>query len=322
MPSDCSSGTDAVNRNAENDARLAKARVRAYTPYSIRADFWAPVAEFTRAVALDLHPSEPRRATESMRTLSQFVVWAHRQGHPLDREAMLSPDVVERYIAVGCTHLAESSRATRRADLRRYSTALTRRAPWAPLPHQLRAEYTIVPYTPAEVSRLLEVAAQQRTASRRRRLTALLALGLGAGLYPREARDAMTDDLVERHGHLCLVVHSDHPRTIPISPPYDVTLAQIKEDDPGATILGFVAKDWDRGPLGHMLEHIERPPDCPDLKTYRLRATWMLAHLDNRVHLNALSQMAGVTSWKSFSHVMKFMPQPDEAELVAEVTRP
>jgi hypothetical protein len=54
-----------------------------------------------------------------MRTVSQFVVWAHREGYPLDRDRMFVPDAVERYIAVAASHLAVSSRATRRSDLRR-----------------------------------------------------------------------------------------------------------------------------------------------------------------------------------------------------------
>lgn len=321
MSSACTSGSHSVNRHADDAAAHAAERVRGYVPNALRPDFWEPVADFTRQAALDLHPADARRATESMRTLSQFVVWAHRQGHPLDREAIFHPDVVERYIAVGCTRLAESSRATRRADLRRFSTTLTRRAPWAPLPRQMRADYTVAPYTPAEIARLLDVAAHQRTALQRRRFTALLALGLGTGVYPREARAAMTDDLVEHAGHLCLVVRGERARTIPITPPYDAILAQVAADDPGSTVLGFVARDWERSPLGHLMEHIERPADCPDIKTHRLRATWMLAHLDNRVHLNALAQMAGLTSWKTFSHVMKYMPRLDQDELVAEVTR-
>ncbi|MBD7980213.1 site-specific integrase [Oerskovia merdavium] len=319
-PSECSSGTESVNRHAEELAHATNV-VRGYRPNAIRPEHWAPVAQFTCQVGLDLEPVDRRRATETMRTLSQFVVWAHRQGMPLDREAIFTPDMVERYIAVACGHLAESSRATRRSDLRRFSAAVTRKAPWPPRAQRLRGDYAIVPYTPAEVARLLEVAAHQRTALQRRRLTAFLALGLGTGVYPREARSATTDDLVERHGRLCLNISGEHARLVPISPPHDTTLAEICSTDPATPILGFAAKEWDRAPLGHLLEDIDRPLDCPDLKAHRLRATWLLRHLDNRVHLNGLAQMAGVSSWKTFGHLMAYLPLIDEESLFEELTR-
>jgi len=319
-PSECSSGTESVNRHAEELAHATNV-VRGYRPNAIRPEHWKLVAQFTCQVGLDLEPVDRRRATETMRTLSQFVVWAHRQGMPLDRETIFTPDMVERYIAVACGHLAESSRATRRSDLRRFSAAVTRKAPWPPRAQRLRGDYAIVPYTPAEVARLLEVAAHQRTALQRRRLSALLAIGLGTGAYPREARSATTDDLVERHGRLCLRIPGDRSRLVPVSPPHDVTLDRIRVEDPGSSILGFVTKGWDRAPLGHLLEDIDLPPDCPDLKAHRLRATWLLQHLKHRVHLNGLAQMAGVTSWKTFGHLMAYLPPIDEASLFEELTR-
>jgi len=106
-----------------------------------------------------------------------------------------------------------------------------------------------------------------------------------------------------------------------VSPPHDVTLDRIRVEDPGSSILGFVTKGWDRAPLGHLLEDIDLPPDCPDLKAHRLRATWLLQHLKHRVHLNGLAQMAGVTSWKTFGHLMTYLPPIDEESLFEELTR-
>ncbi|MGY4644453.1 site-specific integrase [Cellulomonas sp. URHB0016] len=256
-----------------------------------------------------------------MRTLSQFLVWAHREGLPLDREQVFTPDVVSRYIQVGCTHLAEASRATRRSDLRRFAAAVTSKAPWEPPEERLRANQRIVPYTPAEVARLLEVADQQRTAVQRRRLQSFLALGLGAGLYPRETWRVSTDDLVERHGFLCLSVPGQHPRTIPISAPHDYTLGRIKVDDPGSLILGFTAADWDRSRLSKLLQNVELPPDCPPLRLSRLRVTWVKDHLEHGVHLGELARIAGVASWKIFGHVMPFMAPQPEPEVFASMVR-
>ena len=144
---DCTSRTRCVNHAGD----VARRSVDSYVPKALRTEDWEPIASFTRALAHDLHPKDDRRAVEVMRTLSQVVSWAHRDGLPLDRERIFTPDVIDRYIAVGAAHLSEPSRATRRADLRRFSRSLTRKAPWEPEPPRMRGGYSIVPYTDDEV---------------------------------------------------------------------------------------------------------------------------------------------------------------------------
>lgn len=211
MPSSDSGSSDVNHDTVGESPSAAELAVRSYVPNSLRADQWAVIADFTVDIALRLNPSHPKRAIESMRTLSQFIHWARTQGLPLDVELVFDPDTVEGYIAGGCPHLADSSRATRRAYLRSYGRQITTTAPWPPSIRPLRQDYAVVPYTDAEVDRLLEVAASQRTTTQRRHLQALLALGLGAGLFPKESWTVTTDDLVDRHGVLCLTVPGDRP---------------------------------------------------------------------------------------------------------------
>lgn len=309
-----------VNRSEYTPLSVEEAVAR-YVPKALRPEDWAPVAEFTRAVAVDVHPADDRRAVEALRTLSQFVVWAHREAVPLDREQVFTPDVVDRYIQVGCAHLCESSRATRRSDLRRFGATVTRKAPWEPPAPRMRSDQQIDPYTHDEVGRILEVAGQQRTPTQRRRMQALLALGLGAGLYPRESWKVTTEDLVDRHGYLCLSVPGEHARTIPVSAPHDETLRRIREEDPGSTILGFVAPAWDRSRLSKLISGIELPADCPPVRMSRLRVTWVTHHLEHGVHLGALAHLAGVQSWKLFGHVMAHMRPLPEDEVFASMVR-
>lgn len=89
------SRTRPVNRHALAPLSAERA-VAGYIPKAMRPEDWAPVADFARAVAVDVHPVDDRRAVEAMRTLSQFLVWAHREGLPLDREQVFTPDVVSR----------------------------------------------------------------------------------------------------------------------------------------------------------------------------------------------------------------------------------
>ena len=317
---ECSSGTENVNRHADNED--PRAAVFNYVPYAIPDDEWAPVADFTRESVLLVHPRSERQAIEAMRTVSQFVVWAHREGYPLDRDRMFIPDAVERYIAVAATHLAVSSRATRRSDLRRFSRQITTKAPWAPDPPQLRQRRTLVPFTPDEIARLWEIANNQSTKIRRRRFTGYLALGLGAGLHPHEMWKANVGDLETVHDFLCVrVTESRHPRVVPITAPNDEVLTGFLTEPADAPILAYRPRKWDRSPFHEMLRKADVPPGCPTITPARLRATWMVAHLSAGIAMGGLMQIAGFTSWRPYQPLQQFVAQPDEPTLFAQAVR-
>ncbi len=317
---ECSSGTDHVNRHAEDED--PRAAVRNYVPYAIPKDEWAPVADFTRESVLMVHPRSERHAIEAMRTISQFVAWAHREGYPLDRDRMFTPDAVERYVATAATHLAVSSRATRRSDLRRFSRQITTKAPWPPDAPQLKQRRTLVPFTEDEITRLWEVANTQSTAIRRRRFTGYLALGLGAGLHPHEMWKANAGDLETVHGFLCVrVAESRHPRVVPITAPNDEILAVFLNEPQDAPILAYRPRKWDRSPFHEMLRKADVPPGCPTITPARLRATWMVAHLSAGISMGGLMQIAGFTSWRPYQPLQQFVAQPDEPTLFAQAVR-
>ncbi len=317
---ECSSGTDNVNRHADDED--SRAAVVNYVPYAIPKDEWAPVADFTRESVLMVHPRSTRHAIEAMRTVSQFVVWAHREGFPLDRDRMFTPDAVERYILVGAAHLSVSSRATRRSDLRRFSRQITVKAPWTPEPSPLRQSKTTRPFTADEIARLWEIANSQSTQIRRRRFTGYLALGLGAGLHPQELWRANVGDLAEMHGFLCVrVPGGPHQRVVPITAPNDTILAGFLGEPPDAPILAYRPRKWDRSPFHEMLAKADIPPGCPRITPARLRVTWMVQHLSHGMSMAGLTRIAGLTSWRSYQALEQFVPQPDDRELFAQAVR-
>ncbi|GEL99885.1 hypothetical protein [Cellulomonas terrae] len=122
--------------------------VARYTP--VNRQGWLEVGDFVRAVAVDLYPDKPKAALEAINTVAPFVQWAHGEGLTVPREALFTPDVVERYTEVACGHLAESSIATKRSNLRRYGRAITEKAPWPPPERAVRSHAGVAPYTDAE----------------------------------------------------------------------------------------------------------------------------------------------------------------------------
>lgn len=185
----------------------------------------------------------------------------------------------------------------------------------------MRGGSAIVPYTEDEVARLLEVSRQQRTPVQARRLQALLALGLGVGVYPNEAWALTTHDVFIDQGYVCVRIPGEHSRTVPVTAPHDEVINQIVASDRGSTILGFVAPQWDRTRLSHLLQRAKLPADCPPLRTHQLRATWALAHLKAGGPLNDIMQLAGVTSWKMLGFLAPFAPSTDLSELLPKAVR-
>lgn len=295
--------------------------IRRYRPHMLPDDLWLPVAAFVVESALMIPFADHRRAVEGMRSLSRFVTWSYHEGVPLDRERVFHPDNVERYIEIGATHMTDASRATRRSDLRRFGRQVTRKAPWTPRPKRLRAEYRIIPYSATEVRRLLEISRHQPSPLGQRRLTGMLALGLGCGLLPHEMATVRADALIQRHGVLCLQVSACHPRVIPITHPYDDILAEMRNTDPEPNLLGFERPVWDRSPLHKLVEGLDLPRYAPKPNGSRLRMTWLLHHLDAGMELNELATMAAVTTWKIFGHLMPFMRPIPESEVFKRMAR-
>lgn len=96
------------------------------------ADTTTPIAEFVQTMATELGLDSSPSARRTERQLRRLVNWATGEGLPLDREIILDPDTVDRFIEVGLA--ADRSRATYRAVLRRVGPRLTTRAPWESRP--------------------------------------------------------------------------------------------------------------------------------------------------------------------------------------------
>ncbi len=257
-----------------------------------------------------------------MRTLSQVVSWAHREGLPLDRERIFTPDVIDRYIAVGAAHLSEPSRATRRADLRRFSRSLTRKAPWEPEPPRMRGGYSIVPYTDAEVARLLEVSQQQRTPVQARRLQALLALGLGVGVYPKEAWALTTEDVVVDQGYVCVRIPGEHARTVPVTAPHDEVISPHRRTP---TRGRRSSVSLPRNGIGRGCRICCSALSCPRT-VHRCAPTGCEPRGPWHTYapvcpLNDIMQLAGVSSWKMLGYLAPFAPSSEWSELLPKAVR-
>lgn len=307
------SGTRPVKGRADESVDVSVV-VASYVPARIPHDVWAGSGQFVRDCVVGLDPDSVTSAYTAIRTIAPFVAWSLRQGLPLDREKIFTPALVERYVQTECQRLVASSRGTIQSNLRRYGRALTRRAPWPPPSPGTRPKGCAAPYTDVEIDRILTVCAQQRTALRRHQMKILVALTLGAGLTPHEAWVARSGDVIEHLGLVCVVTRGSAARIVPVTAPHDMTLWELKAAFPEGPFWGVNPSRTRRTRIHQVIDEAEIPADCPPIVVHRLRATWVLRHLEAGVDLAGLARLAGVKTVTIFETAIHHMRRvPDEA---------
>jgi len=247
-------------------------------------------------------------ALQCLSAVTYFLVWAHSQDIALDLEQVFVPSHVERYCATALKHLSTETRSTRRGYLRRVGRACTKRAPWTPDPKPFASNHAILPpYSPEEVEALWAAAQNQATPHRQRVATAILTLGLGAGLKAGEMLH-VTAETVARHPHdprLVVVLTAD--RVVPVRAQYVPALLDLCERYPEGSLVGkwkVTAKD----PLGALRQNIQWP-EWVAFRPSRLRTTWMADVLADDVRISEFMKIAGTVSSKSLEVIAPYVAQ-------------
>lgn len=281
-------------------------RARAAWPYTHRV-----VVEGAR-----VSTRSPSNAAKYLSHLADFAAWAQAQGVPLALEVLLDPDVIERYIAVGMPGARDSTRATRRAILRRIARHCA--SPPQDLPLPIAYRRVRPPYSPEEARGLLALASAQPTPSRRRTLRAILHLGLGCGIASRDLAWVRGQDVEQLpDGSVTVTVSGGtRPRTVVALHAHEMALLELARFTGGGLLIGGSTRgrrNVTRGPLDRVIGG----EDLPRLETARLRSTWLLAHLRARTPLPALMSAAGLTTVRPLEDLVRHCTVDVDAARVA-----
>ncbi len=258
----------------------------------------------------------PRNAAKYLSHLSDFAAWAHEQGVPPTLQALLDPEVIERYIAVGMAGAKDSTRATRRAILRRIGRHCS--SPPQDLPPPIAYRRVRPPYSSNEVRGLLALASAQPTASRRRTLRAILHLGLGCGIASRDLAWVRGQDIEQLpDGSVSATVSGGtRPRSVITLQAHEAALMEIARLSRDRLLIGGSTRgrrNVTRGPL----DSVVGGEDLPRLETARLRSTWLLTHLRARTPLPALMLAAGLTTVRPLEDLLHHCPVDVDTARVA-----
>jgi hypothetical protein len=237
-------------------------------------------------------------------------MWCLEQALPLDREVLLDPDTVERFVSVGLQ--GDRSRATYRATLRRIGPLLTTKAPWEPRAATVARRQVAQPYDREELRTLLRDALVQPTPGRVRAARALLSLGAGAGLDGRWSSRVAADD-VSRHDGLVLVSVGDPAaRTVPVLAAWEDEVWALAASAGGDFLVG--GRSTARNRAGALAASFFVPLGHPRLSAPRLRSTWLVTHLAMGTRLPELARAAGLQGVTVLSDLLEFVPAVDDID--------
>jgi len=306
--------------NADIEATIA-----AYRPGHFTAEQWTRIASTVRLAIRACAPTSSRWVHKQAGSVAGFVLWVDQLNRatadaPVAASMLLEPGLVDRYLDEAMADRPAASRATARSVLRR----VVRNLSGAP---RERIEYAPVqaPYTPAECAAFVRLARNQPTKDLRRALSAMVALGLGAGLDGGDQREVTPADIVEidlGDGTTGLLVHvrGPRPRTVIVRAAYEPLLREAidahNESRRGKhTPIYGLSKSRRNVTSTVTSKSVTATGTGVDINAARLRATWLLACMNAPVPLNALLSAAGLKSARTLTDVLAYCPPADAADL-------
>jgi integrase len=170
-------------------------------------------AAFARRVVAASGPHGRDRAKNLLWAAGKLAEYGIGLGLEPVPGVLLHPSVTGRF-ATCAPGLSGPARRTLRTNLRFLARQVVPQLcqPDAPVPRE-RAK---APYTAAEISGYLALAATQPTMARRMRAAGLVCLGAGAGLIRADLRGVRGADIACRSGGVIVTVVGNRPRAVPV----------------------------------------------------------------------------------------------------------
>ncbi|NEB35734.1 hypothetical protein [Streptomyces sp. SID14515] len=288
--------------------------IDAYAPRD-PAPVWDEVADLVKAVVTATVERVPYSVEDLLHVTAQLAIWAEGRGVVREPAAWLTNETIDAFVLTGCAGLKPGTLRTYRTWLRRVrealiwdgsgeSEGLRLSAPPAPAP----------PYKTEEISRLRLWAEALRPRSRSDAL-ALLALVGGLGLAPGEIVRLRGTDIRRARSGSCVLDTKVFGRLLVVRAEWEEVLSELaaqagddflfrpgRADPPPDNLIG--SWTW---------QH--RPNDpLPRLNARRLRASWIVSLLRQRIDAGVVAAAAGLASTASLARYQHFVPPPSRAE--------
>jgi hypothetical protein len=236
-----------------------------------------------------------------------LVEWCHRQGLELTAEVVLHPDTIDRFVATGCSHLTPGSRSNYRSVLSRIGEFLLGPEVYPPRRLPLTSSTPVDCYSEHEERSLRSWVRGLPTLAMREDALVVLSLGLGAGLTSSEITSLRGGGVLVSRQQVVLVIAGTRARRVPVLEHWEADVSTAAE----RARRGLVFRpERTRAVVSHVSRFVERLPrgDAPKLSTQRLRASWLVRHLEAGVPINMLAIAAGIAPERLVRYVRSMRP--------------
>jgi integrase len=242
-------------------------------------------------------------------------------GADLDATIIFNRELIEHYVRENRPDLAEGTRRNDRSRLFRVAEAVNPEAnPRNPMP--LNERNLDTPYDEDEHHALKYWAAGQSTPYMRQAAAVLLALGIGAGLSSGEIATLRRASVTVGPDRVVTieVTGEDKSRMVPVTARYERSLAKAIENIPGEDFV-FLPNRTRTGNevVSAWVARSLTPTGTPVVRVRRMRNTWLVGHMANRVDVLTLMEAAGLQSLESVSRLAAFVPRPSDEARTAQL---
>lgn len=264
----------------------------------VNASQWDAVREFTLATAVTLNPTTHDTTRRLMSMSARFHAWLWaRTGLELTVDRVYTQNHIDLYL---------QNQLGRRSDLHRWGVArqlvangkalTTAELRGLPAPDMaLRA-----PFTPQQIASMNSWANQLTTLKKRQNAWGLLGLCLGAGLRAEEVVHVTIGDIDVDDDVLFVNVSGTRARRVPVRATWVSALRRSIENRPATDNVfrgPYIQEYRPRIIQTFLTDHPApvRPTPC------RLRASWLVRHIENGVPVQILKEMGGFRSFDTLN---------------------
>jgi len=285
-------------------------------PYQARINpaHWAVIREFVYNVVGTCESHVPYKARDMYNATAEFALWGWQSAAlPLEVTGLFKRNVIAYYAEVGCGHLTAAARGNRRSLLLRMAEHLVKAEPrrLPPIPPSNPSE----PYSQRELVSTISWARGQSTPARRMNAHVLIALGLGAGLSAQEIIAVRVQDVHRSGASVTIHLSSGRARTVPMIQEYAELMPDQSEYDPDAFAFRPGRADLYINAISNFITRGNQTSSIRP-QSQRMRATWIVRHLNARTPLSVLTAAAGLESLDALARFEGFAAEvpSEEAE--------
>lgn len=261
-----------------------------YLPQFVDADAWSQMADFVReTIRLRYAPGRDKRATRhALATLATFAEWVLITGVSTMNDTALRASVIDAYTHHRHSEVAGPVAERERKRLR--TIAGLRNTP------EKRTVATTAspskPYPVDEQGAIRRWAEHQPNTARSRSACAIAALGLGCGLSGTEMMEVRVRDIVTLNDGLLGVQLAD--RTVPVLADWHDELSKARARTAAPQDYLVAPRRTVRGAAGITAALRDLGHGSPN--SQRMRATWLLAHVNASTNIYTLMGAAGLSA--------------------------